>query len=343
MDPLQLPAGLVRRAAEQGGVFTHAQAVRFGVEAAELQRRRRAGQLVAVRRGVYATAEDVTAADARAAHLLAASARRLVTAGDVAISHESAALLLGYRLLGEPPDPARLTVARPPGSQPLHLHALHTAALPPQDRRLLLPKVPVTTPARTVADCCRGLDADAALVLADSALAAGLSRASVLAVLERCRRWPGAAGAGAVVRFADGRAESALESLARRWIEEQGLPPPELQLQLVALDTGIFVARVDVVWRQHRTVLETDGRVKYADRDDVAPGDRLRDPLFAEKLREDRLRDLGLEVVRGYWSDRADRGRGLAERLRRAFARGAARTDPVRYGVRVPPQAAGTA
>lgn len=343
MDPLELPPALLRRAAAQGGVFTHAQALQRGVEPAELQRRRRAGQLVAVRRAVYAKAEDVAAADVRTTHLMAASARRLVTAGDVVISHESAALLLGYRLLGAAPEQARLTVARPPGSPPLHLHAVHTAALPSQDRHLLLAKVPVTSPARTVADCCRALHVDAALVVADAALERGVPRAEVLAVLERCRRWPGALAASEVVCFADGRAESALESLARRWVEEQGLPRPEPQLQVCELDTGLLVARVDFLWREHRTVLEVDGRIKYRDRDDVSPGDRLRDPLFAEKQREDRLRELGLEVVRGYWSDRDDRGRDLADRLRRAFARAAARTDAPRYGIRTPRPADRTA
>lgn len=343
MDPLELPAALVRRAAAQGGVFTHLQAVQAGLEPAEIQRRRRAEQLVAVRRAVYATADDVAAADPHAAHLMAASARRLVTAGDVLVSHESAAMLFGCRLLGAAPEPARLTVARPPGSPPLHLHALHTAAVPPQDRHLLLPKVPVTSPARTVADCCRALPVDAALVVADAALGRGVSRAEVLAVLERCRRWPGAVGASDVVCFADARAESALESLARRWVEEQGMPRPELQLQVCELDTGLFVARVDFLWREHRTVLEVDGRLEYRDRDDVSPGDRLRDPLFAEKQREDRLRELGLEVVRGYWSDGDDRGRDLADRLRRAFARAAARADAPRYGIRTPRPAERTA
>jgi hypothetical protein len=45
------------------------------------------------------------------------------------------------------------------------------------------------------------------------------------------------------------------------------------------------------------------------------------------------MRDAGLEVARGYWSDRPDHGRAFVERVRRAMARGAARTDVPTYGV----------
>jgi very-short-patch-repair endonuclease len=338
VEPLELPGRLGRLAVAQGGVFTREQAVRAGLGRDEIERQRRAGHLVAVRRSVYATATEVadTADDPLAEHRRAASARRLVTGRDVTISHTSAAWLHGYRLLTGPPARPTLTVARAPGSQPLHLHGVHTAALPAQDRHLLLPKVPLTSQARTVADCCRVLGRDAALVVADSALGRGVSREDVLAVLERCVRWPGVVAAADVVRFADGRAESVLESLARQWFLEQGLPAPELQLEICHGTTGEYVACVDFVWLEQRTVCEVDGRLKYAVDADARPGDERRDPLFAEKRREDAVRDLGLEVVRGYWSDGADRGLRLAERLRRAFGRGAARTDRPRYGVLQP-------
>lgn len=337
VESLTLPPTLVALMADQGGVFTRAQGVRLGVPAIELDRRRRAGQLVAVRRGVYADADHSTS------HLQAASARRLITAGDVVISHGSAACLLGYRLLGGPPRIPALTVARQPDEPALRLHHLHTAGVPTAHRMLLHPAVPITSPARTVADCARGLSRDAALVVADSALGARVSRAEVLAILGRCVRWTGVVGALEVVRFADGQAESALESLARQWFLEQGLPAPQLQLELCDAGTGMYVARVDFIWRKHRTVCEVDGRLKYAVSDATRPGDALRDPLFLEKRREDDLRGLGLEVVRGYWSDGRDRGQALAGRLRDAFARGAARTDPPRWGVLAPRTAERTA
>jgi hypothetical protein len=127
------------------------------------------------------------------------------------------------------------------------------------------------------------------------------------------------------VTFADRRAESALESLARVWFADAGLPAPDLQTTFCHPQNGDFVARVDFSWLQHRTVCEVDGRAKY---------DRAGDVLWREKLREDALRDLGLEVVRGYWLDRSDGGAALAERVRRAFARAAVRSDAPVYGLR---------
>ena len=95
--------------------------------------------------------------------------------------------------------------------------------------------------------------------------------------------------------------------------EEQGLPAPELQVWLGSADDRI--GRVDHYWREHRTVAEADGAVKYA----AGTG------LFEEKLREDRLRDAGFEVVRYTWDEALRFPELLAARIRRAFARAAAR------------------
>ena len=127
-------------------------------------------------------------------------------------------------------------------------------------------------------------------------------------VLEHCRRWPGARSARRVVAFADGRSESGLESLGRARFDEQGLPPPELQVDLGDHEREV---RVDHYFREQRTVGEADGMGKY---DDLAV-------LRAEKLREDGLRDRGEEVVRYVWDEALRRPEVLAARFRRAFLR----------------------
>ena len=50
--------------------------------------------------------------------------------------------------------------------------------------------------------------------------------------------------------------------------------------------------------------------------------------MFLEKRREDRLRDLGWEVVRYTWDDALRRPDVLALRVRRAFERSASRRAP---------------
>lgn len=133
-----------------------------------------------------------------------------------------------------------------------------------------------------------------------------------------CWRTAGAGPAYAVrlrpLAFADGQTESPLESRCRVWFARQGLPAPSPQVR--ALDQqGRKIARVDFLFREQRTVCEADGRAKY---DDL-------EALRRKKRREEMLREQGLEVVRATWADGEDDGRALAERLRRAFARAAAR------------------
>jgi very-short-patch-repair endonuclease len=79
------------------------------------------------------------------------------------------------------------------------------------------------------------------------------------------------------------------------------------------MSDGDRVARVDFLFRKQRTVVEADGRIKYD-----APA-----VLWNEKLREDWLRDMGLEVVRATWADGDDRGASLVARVGRAFERSA--------------------
>ena len=74
-------------------------------------------------------------------------------------------------------------------------------------------------------------------------------------------------------------------------------------------------ARVDQYWKEYRTVAEADGALKYR-----TPAD-----LFEEKRREDRMRDLGEEVVRYTWEEAFRRPQLLAARMRRAFVRSARR------------------
>ena len=109
-------------------------------------------------------------------------------------------------------------------------------------------------------------------------------------------------------RFADGRAESPLESVSRVACHELGLPAPEAQVEVWLGDE--LIARVDFLWRGQLTVGEADGKAKYL---------RVED-LWAEKRREDRLRRVGLSVARWEWQE-AWRPCGVLDvRLRESFA-----------------------
>ena len=120
------------------------------------------------------------------------------------------------------------------------------------------------------------------------------------------------------VAFADGRAESGLESVGRWRMHQAQLPPPELQV--VLRDADGVIGRVDFHWKAYRTVGEADGSSKYRSADGTADFAALRQ----EKLREDRLRDCGEEVFRFTWDEAVRRPVVLEQRARRV-ARGLAR------------------
>lgn len=315
---------LQQLADQQGGAFTRAQALAAGHLRREIQQNLTDGTWRVVQRGIYICHDLLTAyaATPGGAYLAECAARRLLLPDDSLISHESAAIVHSLALLDPVTGPVRVTVPRPGSSTRGHLPGRFVAEVPAQHRTSAL-GIPVTTPARTVVDLARTLTLESALVTADDALRQGLDRLALLDVVAACRRWPGVDQARQVAMMATRWSESPLESLAMLWFRRQGLPLPQQQLT-VRTDGGLWLARVDFVWPEFRTVCEVDGRQKYTDLDAQRPTLQQGKALWREKLREDSVRDTGLQVARGYWSDRDDDGAELAARIRRAFARAAA-------------------
>jgi len=98
--------------------------------------------------------------------------------------------------------------------------------------------------------------------------------------------------------------------------------PPSTGFTLRGLATAAIGARplsastvttVDFLYEQQRTIIEFDGMMKHGGADG-------RQALIAEKRREDRLRDLGYQVVRVTWAE-FDRPMLLRQRIMAAFAR----------------------
>ena len=96
-----------------------------------------------------------------------------------------------------------------------------------------------------------------------------------------------------LTKYVNEKCQSPLETIALVELHNSGFVIP--QQQITFFDKHEFVACVDMFWelRNRRIVLELDGKNKYTD-DEV---------LYKEKLREDRLRRLGLEVMRAGWVD----------------------------------------
>jgi hypothetical protein len=175
----------------------------------------------------------------------------------------------------------------------------------------------VASRARTVLDLCRALPIEQAVAAGDRALAYGLAREVLEAHLAQMARWPGTRQARRAVALLDPRSESAGESVSRVRMHQDGLPAPDLQ-QDIFDDMGNLLARVDFLWKEQRTIGEFDGKIKYGRL--LKAGQSVEDVIFAEKVREDALRDLGWQIVRWLWADLyrpgVIRGRVLRARVR---------------------------
>jgi hypothetical protein len=117
--------------------------------------------------------------------------------------------------------------------------------------------------------------------------------------------------AARVVDVSGDGSDSPLETLCRLLFVGHGLPPADQQALLVDPRDGWF-ARVDFLWPAHRTVVEADGRTKYGE-----PAD-----LWREKLRQERIEELGYAVVRVTWGQVTRQPAGTVARVLRGFRPG---------------------
>lgn len=216
----------------------------------------------------------------------------------------SAAIVHGLPLLNAPPATIHIVAAGPAesaahgivthrrtaGAAPVHAHGLNA-----------------TSVAETVAALAGRTSFVEGVVLADYALHAGafgdrvplatcaelVDAARALTDPEERRR------AIAVARFADGRAESPLESVSRATMALAGAPPPELQLRMQDL-FGV-IARLDFCWPGLGIAGEADGAEKLQH-----PAFRrfteVREELAARAERERRIESAGLRVIRWRWA-----------------------------------------
>lgn len=299
-----------------GGLVTPSDASLRGLDGADLRAAHEAGALVRVRRGVYASAAEwqALAADGRYRLRVRAVARTMAAP---LFCHDSAAVLWGLPRIGPWPGDVHVLVPHEMGGRSGHGVARHRATSWPREV-VELDGLSVTGASRTIVDLAGSRGFADVLAGADHALGAGWTTTHELELgVASLAGAPGVRAARRVVSAADGRAGSVGESLSRARMIELGLPRPELQHEFT--DDDGFVAKVDFWWPRLGVVGEFDGRVKYRV-EGLDDRRRLEDRLWAEKAREDRLRALGLTVVRWTWDVALEHGR-LARHLASAGLR----------------------
>ncbi|MDP9183810.1 MAG: hypothetical protein M3P04_13660 [Actinomycetota bacterium] len=314
MSPLRRT--LAESSAVQGGAFTTAQAHAAGFTRHAITAAVRGKAWRRLAKGVFVEEARWAAMDPRARHRCLLHARLLVLDESWFAARRSAAVVHDLPLIGALPGKPQLVRNAVPGVGTASTGYERVASLDGADvHRGAEPRR--TSLARTVVDLAREEDFRSAVVVADAALRRGVGAAELYAVATRSSGWPGVARALRVLDFADGLAESPLESISRVAHRQCDIPRPELQVEIWV--GARRVARVDNLWRGVNLVGEADGAGKYGSTAD----------LYAEKGRQDEIEELGLEVVRWGWDD-AWRPRGrLDVKVRAAMERGLRRTvDP---------------
>jgi very-short-patch-repair endonuclease len=303
------------------GVATAAELLARGASREQLRRWARDGLITAVARGVYSPTEwlESLADDPRRLHAVAAGAVIRRNPGLVA-SHESAAYLHGIDLLlPEGRTVPLITLTRRPKepSRALVHGALVRVATLPVDHVGTAFGIPVTTPARTAMDIARASGFMEGVVAADSVLHSHVVvKVEFAIILEECGQWPGVVRARQVLGFADGRAESALESVARVRFAQFGIRPPDLQVNIRGKHG--FIGRVDFCWHEYRTIGEADGAMKY--------DDQGRERARAQLARDEKLHDEGWATFHFTWREIYHEPAPAIDRLRRTFGRSSPRS-----------------
>jgi Transcriptional regulator, AbiEi antitoxin len=305
----------VTDAVERSELLLRREAIATGRSDDELARLVRAGELSRLRRGAYV--DSVLPPDDAEVHRLLIHATLAGLRRPAVVSHQSAAVLHGLPLWDAPLDRVHVTRRPRAWNDTSGVLCCHVARMR-DDEIVVRDGVAVTDPVRTALDLARSLSHEVAVVVLDAALHAGLiSQEELRRRLFDIAGTPGSRSAARAVAFADGRSESVGESRSRVILQRWKLPPSAIQLEVVAAD-GRLLGRADFAWEADRLLGEFDGRVKYGRL--LRPGQDPGDAVFAEKRREDEIRDEGWGVLRWTWADLARPDR-LAARVRRARER----------------------
>lgn len=304
-------------AERQGGVFSRGQALASGYTHRQILHRLDDGRWVRIRRGQYAERLDITAVppweQQRIRHTQAVHAvMNALRDGSVVASHQTAIALHGLPLWGLELDRIHVTRLDHQAGGLVAGVQHHIGELTQADQTRV-DGVAVTTVPRALVETACTASFEGAVVCADAVLRrGGVDEPEMQRLLRVIDFWPGSPKARAVLAFASSRSESVGESRLRVLMHQFGLPDPELQAEFH--DADGFVARVDFYFPEYDTVVEFDGLLKY--------GDGSPEVLIREKRREDRLRALGLQVVRSEWSDFSHPAH-LVATITQAFARAA--------------------
>lgn len=308
------PAFRTRLAAHQGAVSL-ADLADAGLSPPMVSKLVRRGHLVRIQRGAFVDAQVWENAAPWQRHSLRARAvgRCKATPGaPFALSHHSALALHGIGVFGVDD---RVHLVRTDGMRGNSgsMSRVHAPVLASEVATIA--GLRVVQPALAALQVAYTFGAEAGLVSADAGLRTQQFASSDLAAaMPSITGMTGKRSAQLVATHAASARESAGESRCWWLLHLLGLPAPVMQARILDPTDGLTIGRVDFLFAGQRTVVEFDGMLKYGDESAVR----------AEKLREDRIREVGYEVIRLTWADLDHPERVLAK-VQAAFQRAARR------------------
>lgn len=300
------------------GFFTRRQAAEAGYDDRAVTRLVRNRTWTRIRRGFYAFTNEWTALDEPGRHRVLAGAVIRSLGPAVALSHVSGAVLHGMSTWGL--DLSRVHVTRLDGaSGRIEGDVVHHEGVCIDGDVIEVEGLPVLRPERCALEAASRVTPEVAMCLFDNGLHRQLFDKDQLSECHQVLQfWPHMRHLHVPIRLADPGPESVGESRGKWLCRMFHLPMPLTQIP-VRDAHGELIGTCDWGWPEHKLLGEFDGRIKYGRllHDGQHPGD----VVFAEKQREDRLREAsGCAMVRVVWAD-YDRPRLTAQRIERLLTR----------------------
>jgi hypothetical protein len=307
MDPLRLIC-------EQQGFFTRAVARELGYDDKAVSQLVRGRVWHRFRRGYYSFSDLWEGLDDVGRHLVRCRAV-LHSLGDaVVLSHSSGVVAHGIDTWGI--DLSRVHVTRlDGGAGRVEGDVVHHVGTCSDLDVVEVNGLRALTPVRCAVECGSSTSSESALIVFNSLLHRGHADLDELhRQFEVMGSWPRVRHLHIPVRMADPRVESVGESRGLWMFWSLGLPRPVIQYEVRDTD-GVLRGTCDWGWPDEGLLGEFDGRVKYGRL--LRPGEGPGDVVFAEKRREDELREVsGCAMLRLIWSD-FDRPRTVKARFER--------------------------
>lgn len=285
---------------EAGGFATAAQLLTV-MTRQQLDVQVRNGGLVRVWHGVYAAAEP---------DLLGRLAALDIFAGEhVVACMGTAATLYGFDT--EDTEGTGTVHVLDPGTQLRPTTGLMVHQRTGAELRQVASRI-ATAPAWTAVEVARELRRPRALATLDAALHSGsCTRRELETALLQQRGRRGIVAVRDLLPYADGRAESPMESEARLVMIDYGLPLPELQYEIRGRNGELW--RVDFAWPAQRVVAEYESILWHA-----GPDEMLRD-----RVRLAGIQEMGWTVIPIIVDDVRRYPARMADRIRDHLARAA--------------------